>query len=199
MHITDKRTAIIIEALGQGQHDVQSGNSYGELGYTQPEKGILLANWNDIGQHLQDYLEEAGFELEWSDEWVIDWENDGKVYRTQPDSYGWVCQVAYNEHCDLLTPDSDVSDWIDHVAVTDPSQDVKSALPDFITDEQLADEGFTKVDEEYQNGWYYKQDNPTTVVEELWETVEDIYSVVFKIESSGQFHTNFTAYYSILD
>ena len=36
-------------------------NEYGEPGYSSPERGIILANWNDVSGEMQDELESAGY------------------------------------------------------------------------------------------------------------------------------------------
>ena len=72
MHITEKRTAIILQIL-QDKQDLQFCGHYGEPGYNDPEQSILFANWNNVSKTIADYLEAAGFSLECSDEWIIDW------------------------------------------------------------------------------------------------------------------------------
>lgn len=62
--------------------------AYAELGYTQPRKGILFANWNKFPTNIDRLLERAGYAIEWSDEWTT-CEDCNKAFRTQPDSYCW--------------------------------------------------------------------------------------------------------------
>lgn len=52
---------------------VEFAGHYGEPGYSDPEKGIVFANWNNIPKRIADGLEAQGYELEWSDEWHIDY------------------------------------------------------------------------------------------------------------------------------
>lgn len=61
---------------------------YCEPGYEQPAKAILLADWNHLPSSLEKELEQAGYSIEWADEWVI-CDNCNGALRTQPDSYGW--------------------------------------------------------------------------------------------------------------
>ena len=104
MNISEKRTETILEILRMRSMTLESVSAYGEAGYTDPEQAVLFADWNPIvSRQIQDYLEQAGFALEWSDEWALSYEHD-KAWRTSPDSYSWVCAVRYTEYGDLLTP-----------------------------------------------------------------------------------------------
>ena len=82
MFISEKRTETILSVLTE-KHCMESCSEYGEEGYTQPEESVLFANWNDVKQVTQDYLEAAGFSLEYNDEWIVSYDHD-KAYRTQP-------------------------------------------------------------------------------------------------------------------
>ena len=61
---------------------------YAEPGYTQPKRGVLMANWNVLPRGLDTILERAGYAIEWSDEWST-CESCNRAVRTQPDSYFW--------------------------------------------------------------------------------------------------------------
>ena len=81
-------------------------HDYAEPGYsvTNPDKGIVFSNWNDITKYdsdtkqhtlldsamsrLGDTLTKAGFDIEWEDEWTT-CSDCGKAVRTQPDSHFW--------------------------------------------------------------------------------------------------------------
>lgn len=62
--------------------------AYAERGYTQPRKGVLLADWNTLPAHVTDRLESEGYAIEWSDEWDS-CDDCLQCFRTQPDSYDW--------------------------------------------------------------------------------------------------------------
>lgn len=66
--------------------------AYAEPGYTQPARGVLLANWNRLPRGLDRTLERAGYAVEWSDEWAI-CVDCNRAIRTEPDC--WVWQPAY--------------------------------------------------------------------------------------------------------
>jgi len=187
--ITKKRTEIILKAL-QDKHDLEYCTAYGERRYNDPEVGILFANWNHISRPLQDYLEEAGYSLEWSDEWYIDYDND-KAWRTSPDSYGWVCAVKF---CDgyVITPDDDMSEWIAECALTDSDQPM-SALPDWITPDDIIAQGFELFAGHLESGLHPgKTDDPRAITKKAVDSGAS--QVVFRIAEASQFYIVFECY-----
>jgi hypothetical protein len=107
--------------LAQLARDVQSeidnigfASKYGERGYDQPKRGVVFANWNRFPSDFDSILENAGYAVEWADEWTT-CDNCGNVaFRTQPDSHDW--KPAYHQdangniYCDDCTLDSDDDD-----------------------------------------------------------------------------------------
>lgn len=82
-------------------------SEYEEPGYTQPDKGVLFANWNYFPRGIDSILESYGYAVEWSDEWAI-CDQCYKAVRTQPDSWGWtpsftVCDGGLD--CKTCNPD----------------------------------------------------------------------------------------------
>jgi len=197
MLITEKRTEIILAAL-QEKHWAEWCSSYGEPGYSDPERGIIFANWNDISKLVGDYLEEAGFDLHFSDEWLIDYNHD-KAYRTVADSYSWQSSILFTECGDPLTPDDLADEWIDELAITDQAQSIRGALPSFISEESLTQEGFQKLDEDHENGWYGRVDDPQEIAIKLWNEVEDLDRVVFRLSGVGQFAVQFETWYQVAE
>lgn len=61
---------------------------YAEPGYSDPERGVLFANWNVFSNDVCNVLERAGFAIEWSDEWST-CEDCGKAVRTSPNGWDW--------------------------------------------------------------------------------------------------------------
>lgn len=114
---------------------LQYADEYGERGYSDAPKGILLCNWNHIPKSLQTRLEAQGVELEWEDEWYVSSESTPcKAWRTQGDSHGWESSLLM---CDgfMLTRDdaeSDPSTWIAECE-NEPSR----PLPSWFDDEWL--------------------------------------------------------------
>ncbi len=193
MHITKKRTEIILNYL-RDKHDVEECGHYGEPGYQDPEAGILFANWNKVSKRLREYLEETGYELEWSDEWIVDYEWD-KAYRTSPDSYQWQCQIHVTDDGEMLTPDDSYSSWIEEFQVTyheGVGGEVK-ALPGHICPE---DHGWIKFNSEaYESGWHSGQtDDPQEIASVLFERrIAD--AVLFQLNEVSQFYVKFDVFY----
>lgn len=167
---------------------------YGEEGYDLPEdkKAILFGDWNVLDKYpnIMEYLEE-NYELEWYDEWYVCY-NTGKAYRTRGNSYSWESQIRYSESIGgYLTPDDDISFWIDEVKITD-SNDTMKALPSFICEDEIEKEGFKLLDESFENGYYGLADNPEEIAEELFE--EGFTEIVFQIDYNSQFSMGFSVY-----
>lgn len=166
-----------------------SCDSYGEQGYELGEgkRYILLSNWNEFDSHpnFLEWLEE-NFELEWSDEWVIDY-STMMCYRTSPDSYGWEQQFRFSECGDLITPESDIQDWIDCSV-----NNLKTALPSFIDEDKILEQGFKLKKEGLENGFLRgMNDNPEAILDELRNVYEE---VLFKLEYVSQFSLGFRVY-----
>lgn len=170
----------------QEKHNAEWCNLYGEPGYTQPAEGVIFANWNNIEQAHQEMLEAAGYELEWSDEWTIDYDNN-KAYRTSPDSYFWEPSVAYTEDGEMLTPDDSPHDWIEAMAVSDPSNKAQ-CLPSWITPEDLVEAGFVKSSGDMESGFFEGQtDDPKAEAIKLF--YQGAIRVVFRKIENSQFYT----------
>lgn len=186
--------AIILEWL-QEAHSAEWCNEYGERGYSQPEKGVILANWNNIPKAFQAYLEERGYELEWSDEWTIDF-NHNKAYRTSPDGYSWEPSVIYTEGGDMLTPDDDPSEIIDEVAMTDWNQPV-GCLPGWITAADLEAEGYQRhpdpSEPDFEAGLFPGQtDDSAAIAKAIWNGPgRCVERIVFRKTEQSQFYCKF--------
>ena len=158
-------------------------NEYGEPGYSSPERGIILANWNDVSGEMQDELESAGYSLEWSDEWTIDYDNGAKAYRTSPDSYGWESRVMYYDG-GILTPDDDISDWIDQCA-----NNPRGALPSWWEAADIAADGWQLGEEVYEKGFHPGQtDDPVKIAAAL---SGEGFEYLFQISGVGQLDVRF--------
>lgn len=70
--------------------------AYAEVGYEQPRKGILFANWNKFPTNIDTLLERNGYAIEWSDEWT-QCEDCNKAFRTEADSYCWTPAGKFTE------------------------------------------------------------------------------------------------------
>jgi|SRR5690554_2416902 len=87
----ENRFEIIRQAAEKKNIYIDYCSEYGELGYEilEGKKAILFSDWNNFDKYprIMEWIEE-NYEIEWDDEWVIDYNND-KCYRTIHDSYGW--------------------------------------------------------------------------------------------------------------
>lgn len=183
---TDKLQSAL--AYLQETHHAEWCTSYGEPGYSAPEKGIILANWNNVPKGLGDWLEKCGYSLEWSDEWTIDY-NHSKAYRTSPDCHAWESQIAITDDGEMLTPDDDVSGWIDHAAMTDKAQ-LAGCLPSWVTAEDLENAGFTLYRGSLESGFHHGQtDKPGPIACEAFDNGAS--RVVFRNVENSQFYIVF--------
>lgn len=183
MNITNKRTDVILEHL-QDKHYAEWAEEYGEPGYTNPEKGIVFCNWNDVSQRIQDYLEEAGYELEWSDEWYVDGgRSPVKAYRTEPDSYFWrPTAVLPFDGCEYIVPDDGAYEAIQQFATEEWNQ--LACLPHWVTAEDLAEEGFELYGEVIYP--FSSLDSPSVIAKRLLVTEKRASRVAWK--AGGQTH-----------
>ena len=90
--------------LKQTADNMDYAHEYAEPGYTDPEKGILFANWNDVIEVIGDALERAGYVLEWDDEWAT-CEDCYRAFRTEPDCWSWTPYYIWISDCELLCHD----------------------------------------------------------------------------------------------
>lgn len=193
-------------ALGDnGNGALEFANEYGEPGYSQPRRGVLLTDWNRgadtiarrlelrgmpqeqaerralrVWRALESRLERLGYSLEWSDEWIVDWHHGGKAYRTQPDSWDWEPRVRVIDG-DFLTPEDDPEDWID-----DSMNDEGRPLPSWFDASELELRGFKVWEQEdKQVGFHPGQDEtPDKFCPALRE---EGFDYVLQITSRGQF------------
>ena len=99
---------ILDDVRSAGTWNIDSARGYAEPGYDDPERGILFANWNNetrrgtdaerkagdywptvstFRSRFADLLERAGYDTQWSDEWVIC--DCGRAVRVEPDGWDW--------------------------------------------------------------------------------------------------------------
>jgi hypothetical protein len=179
-------TVNVLQAFCEvNNRELDFASTYGEPGYSDPEKSILFTDWNDIPKKLQTRLEAQGYELEWSDEWYIDHNNNGKAYRTSPDSYGWESRLMFSEAAgDYLTPDDGLEDWIAQC-----QDDARSALPSWWSESDIAALGWVKQTEDYESGFHPGQnDDPKQIATKLRAERK---TFLFQIGGVGQFDIRF--------
>ena len=174
------------------KHYAEFANEYGEPGYSNPERGIILANWNNVPKGLADWLEKLGYDLEWSDEWTIDYNHGCKAYRTAPSGYDWQSSVMVTDDGELLTPDDDAGEWINECAMTDKGQPCR-VLPDRITPADLEHAGFRLFEGDKESGFFPGQtDNPKEAAQRAFAA--GALRVVFRKTEQSQFYIKWEAY-----
>lgn len=187
-HPDDPKTLELITDYLQGQLYAEWCSKYGEPGHEQPERGVILCNWNDVPESIQDYLEARGYELEWSDEWTIDYDND-KAYRTQPDGHGWEPSVVYvGDGAAMFTRDDDPSEIIEAFAADD---NPRALLPAWIDESDLEQAEFEKFGDKYENGLREgSNDDPIEIAKRAREAGAE--SVLFRrVDVNGDAYTVF--------
>jgi hypothetical protein len=183
------------------------------LGYTydigiDPNDGrpaFIFSGWDDIDNGLPQLAMKLGIAPDQSAEdilWSMGFSNNihftddsakciecEKIVYTADGSYegrfeeisseGYVCSECV--HKDKGTRMSLVDDRINepHKATT------------LLTDEELEEPGFTKIDEEYENGWYGVEDDPEVIMKHLREKWGD---VLFQVTGCNPFDIGFVAW-----
>lgn len=192
LRVTPGRTKVILIAL-YNKHNAESIQGYGEPGYQDPEEAVVFANWNNIPGWVPEYLEAAGFSIEWEDEWYIDYDY-AKAYRTSGDSYHWQCQIHFTNDGTVLTPDDPASAWVEEF-MNDP----RKALPSRITREELQALDFDRYPDwdagDFESGWHPGQtDDPKSIATQIDREFPGA-DVVFRLTEVSQFYLKFEAWY----
>lgn len=171
----------------QEKHGAEYAAEYGEPGYTNPARGILFANWNNVPEGLADWLERCGYSLEWSDEWTIC--SNGKAWRTSPDSYSWEPGYILTNDGEMITREDSHSEVIEECAMTDPGHPAR-CIPSWIARETLTDEGFELYSGELESGFFPGQtDKPEETARRAFDHGAE--SVVFRKVENSQFYCRF--------
>jgi hypothetical protein len=173
----------------QEKHNAEWCTSYGEPGYSDPENGIIFANWNDVPKGLQEWLEKCGYALEWSDEWHVDY-SYSKAYRTSADSYSWEPSIMLPaESCEYITPDDSPDTWIEACQLTANNQPI-SCLPSWINSDDILNSGFELKETDFENGFFEGQnDSPESIAKKYF--ADGAYRVVFQKSENSQFYCRF--------
>jgi hypothetical protein len=95
--VQDRFQTILTAIENSNCEDIDIVSEYGDHNRTLEEgkEAILLGNWNNFDKYpnIMEFLEK-NYELEWTDEWVIDYDNQ-RCFRSSPDSYGYQPQFGY--------------------------------------------------------------------------------------------------------
>jgi len=169
-----------------------------EPGY-DPNIGVF-ANWNKHPKWARaiEKLERLGCPIsaEWSDEWV-DCHECGKAYRSQPDSYGWTKSWWFGPYdCEIICADCTRKHMLDEYLEWLSESHERADL--FLDDGELEDAGWRRVDYDFENGLYGGQAaSPKKIAAYLHRNGFD--KLIFKVDSVGQFDTDFSVWVPITE
>lgn len=175
--------------------DFSYAEKLGEPGYAQPEKGVLLTNWNRVPDHIKNGLELRGFATEWQDEWIVVHNQSdccSEAYCTTPSHYGW-------------TPSFVISNDGEAMGLNEAQENPESYFDILMNDPKWAltfrgihpaEHGWVQYDpagevQEYENGFHAgMDDSPAAVLEEAQSKYPD-HNFMFQISENSQFYTKF--------
>ena len=113
----------------------------------------------------------------------------GALIRTQPDSYSWKADFSIVNECEMLCGDCIRKEPTGYVnELINNSHKANTIL----STKQLEECGFSRINADFSNGYYGREDSPHKIMEKLQEAGYD--EVIFNIDSVGQFETNFEAW-----
>jgi hypothetical protein len=187
MNISARAIQALIEDRCGG--DVDWCGAYGEPGYSDPERGIIFANWNKVSKPVYSWLESHGYGLEWSDEWIVSHET-GKAYRTSPDGYGWLPSYLLTEGGDVIGADEirngdEIDTYIEHL-MNDANRADTFGI-------DWTEHGFRKLNADaYESGFHPGQtDNPRKILAAAQAAYPND-DFIFSIDGAGQFDMRFS-------
>ena len=164
-----------------------TATAYGEPGYDEPEKGILLSNWNNWPSSLMKRMKTAGFNLEWSDEWIV---HHDRAYRCSPDCYSWEPSYIIWEG-EVITIHDDPEEWYDCLSIDDPVQPLIQPIPSHLP--RLSHWKYIE-EPEYELGFHVNEEQDLLrAIEQLLEEKAEKVAVV-RSESS-QVYSRFVLAY----
>ena len=179
----EKILEIIYEAVQQGRADIDYVSTYGEPGYSNPEedKLIYLGDWNKYPR-ISNFLENLGNHIQWSDEWIIDYNND-RCFKHSTGSF-------IISDCDIFLSKKDLEENEDYMP---------TYLEYIVNNPTKADNfnidwtkyGFKRVEKLFNNGYYGRVDDPKA----LYRYYRDKgYDVIFSIDYMHPFEVSFSIY-----
>jgi hypothetical protein len=162
---------------------------------------LIVYDWNTI-QELQKVIK-PDFEpkdeydtsiidnlkdVEWgfADEWGK-CDESGKLIRTAPDSYSFVPDFWVNDG-ELLSGDSVRDNHAEEYAQSIINNEKLANT--ILTDDNLEDIGFIKIEEGFENGWYEKHDSPKQILDTALAKHPNG-EFLFSISGQSQFATRF--------
>lgn len=217
--VADRARRLIRAATGEEWGDglivTDIAADYAEPGYslTSEDGLIVFGNWNTtrhpregdapltlaekLPARLADALARVGADLEWLDEWTT-CEDCGRAMRTQPDSYSWKMYGAWQEDCGYVCAECLLEDIDGALGAGGYIDNPRNAVT-WANDDDLTGASWTRWEpgnpQTYETGWHPSQDDdPQKVYDEIRRVMGEDVSVVFVIDSTGQFDCRWGAY-----
>lgn len=140
-------------------------------------------------------LDELNIDYGFSDEWSA-CDNCGKLIRTEPNSYSWVPDFFVdNEKGEIICGDCVREDPREYLETLYNNPEVANTI---LSTSDLEAQGFERIGETYENGWYDRNDSPEEILNKaLEEHPNGVF--VFSITTQGQFATQFELWGAQLD
>ena len=158
---------------------------YAESGYSQPEKGILFANWNYFPRNIDTILEKYGYMVEWSDEWTT-CEDCNRAVRTSANSYGW--QPSYVEFEGIVCLNCIKRHSEEYLETLEDNP--RTALNTNIDPSQF---GYIQIQDGYENVLHqHMTDDPKKIFADLEQ--KGYTRILFKVDEVSQFYTTFSVW-----
>jgi hypothetical protein len=138
-------------------------------------------------------LKEQGVELQWRDEWQIDYEHD-KAYRTTAEGYDWTPSFVHDDYGEMITPDHDIDTWIAWALNSTDRCLADSMVGD--VDAKLTAAGYQRWnDDPLENGWHPGQDDTPQDAARRIRIEHPNADVIFTLDEASQFYSRFSAWY----
>lgn len=165
---------------------LEKNNIHADYYHDSEDGEMITANWNDLEQgkydQLENILERFDVEIDWNDEWDSCSEC-GYGIRIQPTHYGWQPKYILDEYGGRICHDCFEKNPKEYIELYKENTNV--AFPSWAIT-TLEKFGYHLVDEDYETGFHYGQnDDPEVVLQDLME--KKIYDFVFVIRNTGQF------------
>ncbi len=159
---------------------------------------MIVDDWEEV-QKIQKLLSSSFESKDKYDSFVLDnfmsWgfsdsycacDNCGKLICTEPDSKHWTPDFFIDDN-GIICGDCVRKNPQEYLQSLANNSEVANTI---LSESDLEDAGFVKLDGDYQNGWYDRQDDPKSILNDLLDRFP--YGVfIFNITTQAQFATNF--------
>lgn len=152
---------------------------------------IVKNAFDEYGIKWYDIVESAlGCEWGFSDEYTT-CDDCGNIIRTSPNSYHWQPDFYVGDSFIVCNKCFNGSEDYQKEYLADKINNPKQAVNGLMTEEQIEELGFEKLDSEYEYGWYNVNHDPEKIYEALSKDFEE---VLFYVNNVEQFRVNFIVF-----